>query len=190
MEIAELMLGIYLAKVLRTPDGMLMEYREVIRLAERAFGVKISNHRELKRDIFKRTNELVIFLKRLIFLIEQERDTRQSKFEGDVKAYEKEAWQRTQLLPQLEDTCMSVQFGHIMSGGYSAGYYSYKWAEVLDADAFSVFKETGIFNQDTARSFRENILSKGGTEHPMTLYKRFRGQEPTIEALLKRNGIK
>ena len=74
MEIAELMLGIYLAKVLRTPDGMLMEYREVIRLAERAFGVKISNHRELKRDIFKRTNELVIFLKRLIFLIEQERD--------------------------------------------------------------------------------------------------------------------
>ena len=116
--------------------------------------------------------------------------TRQSKFEGDVKAYEKEAWQRTQLLPQPEDTCMSVQFGHIMSGGYSAGYYSYKWAEVLDADAFSVFKETGIFNQDTARSFRENILSKGGTEHPMTLYKRFRGQEPTIEALLKRNGIK
>lgn len=116
--------------------------------------------------------------------------TRQSKFEGDVKAYEKEAWQRTQLLPQLEDTCMSVQFGHIMSGGYSAGYYSYKWAEVLDADAFSVFKETGIFNQDTARSFRENILSKGGTEHPMTLYKHFRGQEPTIEALLKRNGIK
>ena len=99
--------------------------------------------------------------------------TRQSKFEGDVKAYEKEAWQRTQLLPQLEDTCMSVQFGHIMSGGYSAGYYSYKWAEVLDADAFSVFKETGIFNQDTARSFRENILSKGGTEHPMTLYKTF-----------------
>lgn len=116
--------------------------------------------------------------------------TRQSKFEGDVKAYEKEAWQRTQLLPQPKDTCMSVQFGHIMSGGYSAGYYSYKWAEVLDADAFSVFKETGIFNQDTARSFRENILSKGGTEHPMTLYKRFRGQEPTIEALLKRNGIK
>ena len=66
-------------------------------------------------------------------------------------------------------------------GGYSAGYYSYKWAEVLDADAFSVFKETGIFNQETARSFRENVLSKGGTEHPMTLYKRFRGQEPTLK---------
>ena len=116
--------------------------------------------------------------------------TRQTPFEGDVKAYEKASWQRTQLLPQLDDTCMSVQFGHIMSGGYSAGYYSYKWAEVLDADAFSVFKEKGIFNPETARSFRENILSKGGTEHPMTLYKRFRGQEPTIDALLKRNGIK
>lgn len=85
---------------------------------------------------------------------------------------------------------MSVQFGHIMSGGYSAGYYSYKWAEVLDADAFSVFKEKGIFNTDVAQSFRDNILSRGGTEHPMILYKRFRGQEPTIDALLKRNGIK
>lgn len=116
--------------------------------------------------------------------------TRQTPFEGDVKAYEKEAWKKAQVLPQPEETCMSVQFGHIMSGGYSAGYYSYKWAEVLDADAFSVFKEKGIFNTDVARSFRENILSKGGTEHPMTLYKRFRGQEPTIDALLKRNNIK
>ena len=116
--------------------------------------------------------------------------TRQTPFEGDVKAYEKEAWKKAQVLPQPEGTCMSVQFGHIMSGGYSAGYYSYKWAEVLDADAFSVFKEKGIFNTDVARSFRENILSKGGTEHPMTLYKRFRGQEPTIDALLKRNDIK
>lgn len=84
---------------------------------------------------------------------------------------------------------MSVQFGHIMSGGYAAGYYSYKWAEVLDADAFSVFKEKGIFNTEVAQSFRDNILSKGGTEHPMVLYKRFRGQEPAIDALLKRNGI-
>ena len=79
---------------------------------------------------------------------------------------------------------------HIMAGGYAAGYYSYKWAEVLDADAFSVFKKNGIFDQKTAQSFRDNILSKGGTEHPMTLYKRFRGQEPTIDALLERNGIK
>ena len=85
---------------------------------------------------------------------------------------------------------MSSSFGHIFSGGYAAGYYGYKWAEVLDADAFSVFKKNGIFNRETARSFRENILSKGGTEDPAVLYKRFRGQEPTIDALLIRNGIK
>ena len=115
--------------------------------------------------------------------------TRRTPFEGDVRTYEREAWKRAQILPQVEETCMSVQFGHIMSGGYAAGYYSYKWAEVLDADAFSVFKEKGIFNTEVAQSFRDNILSKGGTEHPMTLYKRFRGQEPTIDALLKRNGI-
>ena len=115
--------------------------------------------------------------------------TRETDFNGDVRSYEKEAWKRTQLLPQLEDTCMSVQFGHIMSGGYAAGYYSYKWAEVLDADAFSVFKEKGIFNTEVAQSFRDNILSKGGTEHPAILYKRFRGQEPSIDALLKRTGI-
>lgn len=85
---------------------------------------------------------------------------------------------------------MSSSFGHIFSGGYAAGYYGYKWAEVLDADAFSVFKATGIFNRETACSFRENVLSKGGTEDPAILYKRFRGQEPTIDALLIRNGIK
>ena len=116
--------------------------------------------------------------------------TRREPFSGDVAAYERQAWQRAQLLPPVDGTCMSVQFGHIMSGGYSAGYYSYKWAEVLDADAFSVFKQHGIFDRATAESFRQHILSKGGTEHPMTLYKRFRGQEPTIDALLKRNGIK
>lgn len=116
--------------------------------------------------------------------------TRSEAFEGDVKAYEKASWEKTQILPQTDETCMSVQFGHIMSGGYSAGYYSYKWAEVLDADAFSLFKEKGIFNTEVAQSFRNHILSKGGTEHPMTLYKRFRGQEPSIDALLRRNGIK
>ena len=116
--------------------------------------------------------------------------TRNERFEGNVRAYEQEAWSKAQLLPAVPDTCMSVQFSHIMDGGYSAGYYSYKWAEVLDADAFSVFKEKGIFNADVADSFRKNILSKGGTEHPMALYKRFRGQEPTIDALLRRNGIK
>lgn len=110
-------------------------------------------------------------------------------FEGDVTAFEKEAWARASILPEIPGTLMSSSFGHIFSGGYAAGYYGYKWAEVLDADAFSVFKAAGIFNKDVARSFRENILSKGGTENPDVLYKRFRGQEPTIHALLKRNGI-
>ena len=116
--------------------------------------------------------------------------TRNTPFEGDVRAYEKKAWDKAQILPTVEETCMSTQFSHIFAGGYSAEYYSYKWAEVLDADAFSLFKQKGIFNQEVAESFRKNILSKGGTEHPMTLYKRFRGQEPTIDALLIRNGIK
>lgn len=116
--------------------------------------------------------------------------TRNTAFNEDVETYEKTAWAKAQVLPNVEGTCMSAQFSHIFAGGYSAGYYSYKWAEVLDADAFSVFKQKGIFNQDVADSFRENILSKGGTEHPMVLYKRFRGQEPSIDALLKRNGIK
>ena len=115
--------------------------------------------------------------------------TRTEAFEGDVRNYEKQAWKKTQVLPEIEDTCMTVQFSHIMAGGYAAGYYSYKWAEVLDADAFSLFQEKGIFDTETANSFRENVLSKGGTEHPMVLYKRFRGQEPSIDALLKRNGI-
>lgn len=108
---------------------------------------------------------------------------------GSVEQFEDKAWKKAQLLPHVEGTCMSVQFGHIMSGGYSAGYYSYKWAEVLDADAFSLFQETGIFNTETSQRFRDEVLSKGGTDHPMTLYRNFRGQEPTIKALLKRNGI-
>ncbi len=116
--------------------------------------------------------------------------TKKDEFKDDIIAFEKQAWKKAILGEQLPDTCMTVQFSHIMAGGYAAGYYSYKWAEVLDADAFSVFKRHGIFDQKTAQSFRDNILSKGGTEHPMTLYKRFRGGEPTIEALLKRNGIK
>lgn len=116
--------------------------------------------------------------------------TRTTPFEGDVEAYEKKAWEKAQLLPNIAGTCMSTQFSHIFAGGYAAGYYSYKWAEVLDADAFSLFKERGIFNQEVADSFRKNILAKGGTEHPMTLYRRFRGQEPGIDALLIRNGIK
>ena len=116
--------------------------------------------------------------------------TKKDEFTDDIIPFEKKAWEKAMILPQLPDTCMTVQFSHIMAGGYAAGYYSYKWAEVLDADAFSVFKRYGIFDQKTAQRFRDEILSKGGTEHPMTLYKRFRGGEPTIDALLKRNGIR
>ena len=116
--------------------------------------------------------------------------TQREAFNEDIIPFEKKAWEKAILGKQLPETCMTVQFSHIMAGGYAAGYYSYKWAEVLDADAFSVFKRNGIFDQATAQRFRDCILSKGGTEHPMTLYKRFRGQEPTIDALLERNGIK
>jgi len=116
--------------------------------------------------------------------------TKKDEFTDDIIAFEKKAWQRAIIGEQRTDTCMTTQFSHIMAGGYAAGYYSYKWAEVLDADAFAVFKRHGIFSQTTAQRFRDEILSKGGTENPMTLYKRFRGGEPTIDALLKRNGIK
>jgi len=116
--------------------------------------------------------------------------TMKEEFNADLFAFEREAWHRAQVLPAVEGTCMTTQFSHIMAGGYSAGYYSYKWAEVLDADAFSLFQANGIFDTTTAQRFREHILSKGGTEHPMTLYQRFRGQAPTIDALLHRNGIK
>jgi len=115
--------------------------------------------------------------------------TLEKPFEGDVTVFEKELMASTQILPMIPNTSMSPNFSHIFSGGYAAGYYSYKWAEVLDADAFSVFSKNGIFDKKTAGSFRKNILEKGGSEHPMILYKRFRGQEPTIDAILKRDGI-
>ena len=115
--------------------------------------------------------------------------TQKDEFTEDIIPFEKKAWAPAIIDEQRMDTCMTVQFSHIMAGGYAAGYYSYKWAEVLDADAFSVFKKEGIFNQTTAQRFRDNILSRGGTEHPMTLYKRFRGQEPTIDALKERDGL-
>jgi peptidyl-dipeptidase Dcp len=107
----------------------------------------------------------------------------------DVKTFETETFGGTQLYPETSETCMSTAFAHIFQGGYSSGYYSYKWAEVLDADAFAYFKEHGIFNKNIATKFKENVLSKGGTENPMTLYKRFRGSEPKIEALLERAGL-
>ncbi|MFC2438399.1 MAG: M3 family metallopeptidase [Prevotella melaninogenica] len=115
--------------------------------------------------------------------------THKEEFIEDIISFEKKAWAPAIIDEQRMDTCMTVQFSHIMAGGYAAGYYCYKWAEVLDADAFSVFKKEGIFNQATAQRFRDNILSRGGTEHPMTLYKRFRGQEPTIDALKERDGL-
>ena len=116
--------------------------------------------------------------------------TQTKEFTEDIIPFEKKAWAKAIITEQLPNTSMTVQFSHIMAGGYAAGYYSYKWAEVLDADAFSMFKKNGIFDRKTAQSLRDNILSRGGTEHPMTLYKRFRGQEPTIDALLERNGIR
>jgi peptidyl-dipeptidase Dcp len=136
-------------------------------------------------------NVATLCLRQLSFgLLDMAWYTRNTPFEGNVEAYEKEAWAKAQYLPMVDGTCMSTQFSHIFSGGYAAGYYSYKWAEVLDADAFALFREKGVFNKEVAQSFRDHILSKGGTVHPMTLYKRFRGQEPTIDALLIRNGIK
>ena len=110
-------------------------------------------------------------------------------FDGNVKEFEENAWAKTRIFEAIPEVCMSTQFGHLFAGGYAAGYYSYKWAEVLDADAFSVFKEKGLFDKEVAKSFRENILEKGGTEHPMILYKRFRGHEPTVDALLERSGL-
>jgi peptidyl-dipeptidase Dcp len=107
----------------------------------------------------------------------------------DVKAFEKAAFEGTSLYPDVEENCMSTSFSHIFQGGYSSGYYSYKWAEVLDADAFAYFQEKGIFNPEVATKFKDNVLSKGGTELPMELYKKFRGQEPKAEALLKRAGL-
>lgn len=115
--------------------------------------------------------------------------SRQTPFDGDVVAYEKEAFRPTQLLPPLPDTCMTVQFSHIMSGGYAASYYSYKWSEMLDADAFSVFAADGVISAKVANRFRKEILERGDAEHPKVLYHNFRGQEPTIDALLRRDGI-
>ncbi len=148
---------------------------------------------ELIERIVKSRNFMAAYgcLRQVSFgLLDMAYYTKKEPFDEDIIPFEKKAWEKAMVTPQLPDTCMTVQFSHIMAGGYAAGYYSYKWAEVLDADAFSMFKKNGIFDQHTAQSFRDNILSKGGTEHPMTLYKRFRGQEPTIEALLQRNEIK
>ena len=122
-------------------------------------------------------------------MIDMQWHTITKEFTGDVTAIEDVVSQKAELLPRVPNALMTTSFGHIFSGGYAAGYYGYKWAEVLDADAFSVFQEKGIFNQEVANSFRQNILSQGGKKHPMELYKAFRGQEPTNEALLRRSGF-
>jgi peptidyl-dipeptidase Dcp len=115
--------------------------------------------------------------------------TIEKPFKNDVISFERKATAATQLLPYVEGASISTSFSHIFAGGYASGYYGYKWAEVLDADAFSLFMETGIFNQQTASKFRAEILEKGGTAHPMSLYKNFRGKEPSIEPLLVRSGL-
>lgn len=148
---------------------------------------------ELIERILKSRNFNVAYacLRQVSFgLLDMAYYTQKKEFTEDIIPFEKKAWQEAMIIDQLPDTCMTAQFSHIMAGGYAAGYYSYKWAEVLDADAFSLFKKNGIFDKETAAKLRENVLSKGGTENPMVLYKRFRGQEPSIDALLIRNGIK
>lgn len=115
--------------------------------------------------------------------------TQEKPFDENVETFEHEVWKDTRILPAVDGACMSVMFSHIMDGGYSAGYYGYKWAEVLDADAFSVFKERGLFSREAGEEFRRKVLEKGGTVHPMKLYVDFRGHEPSIDALLRRNGI-
>jgi len=107
----------------------------------------------------------------------------------DIDSFEKQAMKRTELFRPVKGTNMTCSFGHLFSGGYASGYYGYKWSEVLDADAFSLFKENGIYDRKTADSFRANILEKGGTEEPMALYRKFRGKEPSLDALLDRSGF-
>ncbi len=148
---------------------------------------------ELVKKIIDSQNYLAGYLsiRQLSFgYLDMKWHTLENPFNGDVKEFEENAWAKTRIFDIIPGVCMSAQFSHLFSGGYAAGYYSYKWAEVLDADAFSVFKEKGLFNKGVAKSFRENILEKGGTEHPMILYKRFRGQEPAVDALLERSGLK
>ncbi len=115
--------------------------------------------------------------------------TLENEFSGDLEDFEEKAMEKYSVLPKVKNTSTSTAFGHLFAGGYSAGYYSYKWAEILDADAFEYFKENGIFNKEIASKFKSEILERGGTDHPMTLYKNFRGREPKPDALMKREGF-
>jgi len=112
------------------------------------------------------------------------------EYTGSVTDFEQKAMAKTELFPLVEKSLMSTAFSHIFGGGYAAGYYGYKWAEVLDADAFAEFKQTGIFNAETAAKFRTSILEKGGSQHPMDLYVQFKGKKPSVDALLERSGLK
>jgi peptidyl-dipeptidase Dcp len=169
--------------------------------SEKAFLDKFAVHYEtgepIPADLIKKIKDSENFntgylcLRQLSFgFLDMAWHTLETPFNGDVMQMEYQAMEPARVLPLVTEGGMSPTFSHIFAGGYAAGYYSYKWAEVLDADAYSVFAEKGIFDRATAEAFAEHVLKRGGTEHPMTLYKRFRGQEPTIDALLKRNGIR
>ena len=147
---------------------------------------------ELIQRIVKSRNFNVAYacLRQLSFgLLDMAYYTKETAFDDDVREFEKSAWKETQLLPQVPEACMSVQFSHIMAGGYSAGYYSYKWAEVLEADAFAFFKEKGIFSREAAERFRSELLSKGGSVDADVLYRNFRGRDPEPDALLEKLGL-
>jgi peptidyl-dipeptidase Dcp len=153
-------------------------------------GEKIPSELVQKTIDSKNFNSGYFFVRQLSFgIADMKWHSITQPIDKDLFEFEREIMESTQILPRVNGTAMSPSFSHIFSGGYAAGYYSYKWAEVLDADAFAFFKEKGIFNRDVAKRFREHVLSKGGTEHPMELYKRFRGKEPSIEHLLKRSGL-
>jgi peptidyl-dipeptidase Dcp len=170
-------------------------------LREEAFLDQIARHyetgekipRELIQKLLEASNFNAGYLccRQISFgLVDMAWHTLDAPYEDDVASFEKKAWKAAIILPEVPETLFSSNFSHIFSGGYAAGYYGYKWAEVLDADAFSLFREKGIFNKDVAKSFKDNILSRGGTEAPDVLYKRFRGKDPGIDALLVRDGIK
>lgn len=166
--------------------------KEVIDL----FAVHYETGDKLPIDLFKKLKESAKFLsgfysmRQLTFgFLDMKWHTADPTKINDVIDFETKAIEQTQVLPKIPDTSVSTSFSHIFAGGYSSGYYSYKWAEVLDADAFEYFKENGLFNKEIAKGFRENILEKGGSDHPMKLYKNFRGREPDPDALLKRDGL-
>jgi peptidyl-dipeptidase Dcp len=152
---------------------------------------------KLPDDLIKKIRDAAVFnegyacFRQLSFsMLDMSWHTLEQPFRGDIKEFESAVMSKTELFPPVDGINMSASFTHIFGGGYAAGYYGYKWAEILDADAFEYFREEGIFEQETAGSFRRNILEKGGTENPLDLYVQFRGRKPSIEAFLKRSGLK